>query len=447
MTRAIRRSVALGGILSILAPVAIPSPSRAASIAPKSIDSSLEYGQNFGIRVAFVDDCDRDGIADILISAPTAGFGTGASGFGRIYLVSGKTLKMLRAFDGTQLTGRSLAVAAPDGVDESRFAFTDASAVFTMGVSLTAKAETWFARDVERYTQVFSVSTCRSIAPWNDSFAIARQKLQLGGKGATELLVLGFHPGESKPVLQRADAGALCCNSIAVLCRGNEPPEASIVLLGEPGVHPRKDIGKVIAYHADGTSKEPLYTCASNVEGDRYGFCVCAIADVDGDGVDDALIGAPGCDEAHNFREKPHCAVRGRFDVISGTTGKSLATRAVASASEFGTAAVLLDTRCEDGSRNVALAAFAGPFTTGFVEICSSKTLRPFRKLNAPGGEFFGAALATGRDLDGDGQWELLVSGTSPISEDEAEGVVFVVYSRDSSMKTINPLSPEFQKK
>ena len=44
----------------------------------------------------------------------------------------------------------------------------------------------------------------------------------------------------------------------------------------------------------DGPSKEPAWSVEGTIEGDRLGFCVAAAGDVNGDGFDDVLIGAPG---------------------------------------------------------------------------------------------------------------------------------------------------------
>lgn len=147
-----------------------------------------------------------------------------------------------------------------------------------------------------------------------------------------------------------------------------------------------------------------LYTFHGTYAGDLFGTSVSGAGDVDGDGWDDVIIGAPGADLGG--------IDRGYAVVYSGRTGTSLfVLTGVTDLDEFGYAVTALDDVNGDGFADVAIAApqrnsygagylgvFLGP--SGTVHQGSAGTLP---------GDDYGVFLDRAPDVDGDGIDDLVI--------------------------------------
>ncbi|MCC7171353.1 MAG: IPT/TIG domain-containing protein [Planctomycetes bacterium] len=98
--------------------------------------------------------------------------------------------------------------------------------------------------------------------------------------------------------------------SIACLLPGDLNADGVVdAVVGFPGSGGR---GRVTAY--SGTNGSPLWTCVGEFDGDAFGAALAALPDVDGDGIVDLCVGAPGADE-------PDAIDAGAIHVIAGTSG------------------------------------------------------------------------------------------------------------------------------
>jgi hypothetical protein len=137
-----------------------------------------------------------------------------------------------------------------------------------------------------------------------------------------------------------------------------------------------------------------LDSVAPGAPADGFGTSVCAVGDVDGDGIGDAAIGAP-------YRAN-HGAIVGDVELRSGADDHLIATLAAPpNRSAFGSALAA----ATDASGHLFLAVSAPTFLAGGVVEIHDLTLGT-TTLTVPadaGAGFFGTALACLGDVDGDG--------------------------------------------
>src|SRR5262245_15153923 len=149
------------------------------------------------------------------------------------------------------------------------------------------------------------------------------------------------------------------------------------------------------------------------VPGDDYGLTLAAVGDVNGDGVPDLAIAAPAL--ASTASTGPLPSVR----IVSGSDGATLVTMTGAGDDQFGAALAAAGDVDLDGIVDVLLGAPGNPGDVDFVQLRSGAdghVLRTFSGLSGiDSADQFGAAVAGGRDADGDGVPDVLVGapGTS----------------------------------
>ncbi len=140
-----------------------------------------------------------------------------------------------------------------------------------------------------------------------------------------------------------------------------------------------------------------------------FGSALLALPDLDGDGVGDILVGAPESEGPAG----PDC---GAVILYSGATGAVIRTSFGAAADDFlGRSLAPAGDLDHDGvPDSLSGATEAGPYshsiTTGRAVVLSGRTGAPILHLAPPSGaRSFGAAVAGGVDVDGDGDADLLI--------------------------------------
>jgi len=211
-----------------------------------------ENDGQFGRAVAGVDDVDGDGYADVIVGAPQEGLVNATSG-GRAYLFSGNTGSLLATF------------TSPSPADFGRFgsALAGLGDVSGDGVpDVLVGAEQEGAEGGGR-AHVFS------------------------GADGTVLYSLDSPNSESGGAFGGAVAG------LSGSVDGDDTPDLIVGARGET-VDGATRAGRAYLFSgSDGTLIEPLQSPNSG-QGGFFGIAVASVADGNGDGVPDALVGADG---------------------------------------------------------------------------------------------------------------------------------------------------------
>ncbi|RMH04463.1 MAG: hypothetical protein D6702_03140 [Planctomycetota bacterium] len=144
---------------------------------------------------------------------------------------------------------------------------------------------------------------------------------------------------------------------------------------------------------------------------DRFGECLAAPGDLDGDGVADLLIGAPNDDW-----QGPGA---GAVYVFSGATGARLQVQFGTDPWDlFGTSACGVGDLDGDGRDDFAVGApraDAGGTDAGAVRVVSGRTGAVLLRLDGQAGQVLGLALGGPADFDGDGLPDLAVGGVEEL--------------------------------
>ncbi|TAJ18106.1 MAG: hypothetical protein EPO68_08390, partial [Planctomycetota bacterium] len=142
-------------------------------------------------------------------------------------------------------------------------------------------------------------------------------------------------------------------------------------------------------------------TLSGAAPGDSLGTALAPVPDLDGDGVADLLIGAPGTDGV--------ALDGGSVLLCSGANGATLRTWHGATTGELGRSFAAVADRDGDGLADVALGAPEFGAKAGRVTIVSSASGLVLATLDGAPSSRYGYALADGGDLNLDGRRDLLI--------------------------------------
>lgn len=147
-----------------------------------------------------------------------------------------------------------------------------------------------------------------------------------------------------------------------------------------------------------------IRTLEGEREGDRFGWALAALPDVDGDALPDLLVGAPYAGTTS----------QGRVYVISAGTGAVLKVIEGKQAGEqFGSALAGVGDRNGDGVVDYVIGAPGHAQSRGRADLVSGATGTVLASVAGSGtGEQFGFTVTSLPDLDGDGRTEIGVSAT-----------------------------------
>jgi hypothetical protein len=336
---------------------------------------------NFGQSMAPVGDMDGDGFNDMAVGAP----GWSANK-GSISIHSG--------LDGSPIAGKS------PGQASARFGATMINIGDVTGDGL-------------------------------DELLIGAPGSNLGGIGAGSVFVYSYVTNTFAYAIHGSQAGEALGTSVGFMgdSDGDGFPE---LLVGSPnatvGGSPNTGLVQVFS----GASGQPLLALEGMQAGEMFGSSVSSTSDVDGDGVDEIIVGAP-------FRSLLLILndLVGSADVISGATGATVKSfYGDTIGSEFGTSVLGLGDQDGDGLGDIAVGAPAAEGETGMVRICSPAKFEVIETLSGlfPM-ERFGHVLATVGDITGDGLANFAV-GT------EAQTIGSVTVYRISDLKNIYRFEP-----
>lgn len=239
----------------------------------------------FGLAVITVEDADGDGLRDILIGAPSAPVG-GQPEVGRVDLYSSASpFNLIRSWNG--------------GAAEAGYGHTLLDLGDVTGDGLTefvASAPEWYS----------SSSFLEAGRIWVHQLHVAQ--------GAGSLVYEAF--GDQYPGTFNIESFGAALETLGDV-NGDGFPDLAV---GAPGPVPVT----VFVYNSghlfilDGTNGDLIYDLDEGENGDAFGFSLARVQDVDGDNVDDILVGSPlagGVPEAYDA---------GEAELYSGRTGDEL---------------------------------------------------------------------------------------------------------------------------
>jgi hypothetical protein len=184
--------------------------------------------------------------------------------------------------------------------------------------------------------------------------------------------------------------------------------------------------GQVIVF--DGADGSFLYSVAGEAEGDAFGRALGGAGDVDGDGLPDLVVGAPGADPAGNGS--------GRVRVLRGLDGAVLwSADGGASFDGLGASVAGAGDVNGDGRDDVIAGAPGADGNTGYARVYSGvggAVLWTFPG-DAPG-DRAGAAVAGVGDLDGDGRDDVAVGFPGSGARTAGGGRVVVFSGADGAL-------------
>ena len=349
----------------------------------------------FGCALAAVGDVDGDGVPDLAVGERAAdGDFDGPNGFGppqnvgRVFLVSGATLAVIRPLNDPDYQMPTL----------DKFAGQLGSSVAAAG-DLNGDGVPDIIAGVPHFSFVDLQAFIKIIS--------SGKAYVFSGKDGTVLLTL-TPPGPE----ENARAGF----SVAGLGDINSDGKPDFVI-GAPGKNigtgeaGKADVGVAYFYSgADGSLIRTLSDPDSTPDA-RFGYAVANAGDVDGDGVSDSLIGAPGKAQVFVFSGKAGLLL---FTISSPVKEKR---------NSFGSAVAGGKDFDNDGKPDFVVGAPLLKNSQGGVFIFKGRNGKLLRKLrnSAPqNSSQFGASVAAIDDMPGDGRPDIAVG----VPDQDVNGLV-----------------------
>lgn len=345
-----------------------------------------------------ISDLDGDGIGDLIAGAPQE---SPAATFaaGRVVAVSGATDDPLWTLDGEEILGNlGGALAGTGDIDgdggEDLLVGAPGESSASGRIRLVSGRTGAILAEVvgepgERLGSALAMLGDRNLDGDVEALAGAPE----ADSGAGRVIVLEL-PGlqELERLAGRAGEGL----GSAVASPGDVDDDGHADAIATAS---RSGPGRVVLWPAAGSVLER----AGRMDGDRFGGSVAAGADVDGDGVGDILVGAPGDSSAGTSA--------GRVELLSGRLWTPLRQwLGDAAGDEFGAAVAFAADVDVDGVVDLHLGAPGAAADAGSVELRSGATGELLGAFDgASGAGRFGESLAGGRDAGGDAFDDLLV--------------------------------------
>lgn len=316
------------------------------------------HGDEFGVALAPVHDFDHDGRTDLLIGSP----------------------------GWSNDRGRAVIVSTTSGAQLWQSNGATTGAAFGTAVARIGFCNNDFARD-------FAIG-----APNEDYGGLSNRGTVRLYNGATGAAIRTYSPAYSDLYFGRSIAGEFDWDGDGV----------DDLVVGAPLANINGSIwrGWVTVY--SGSSGVLLANWVGAASGERYGHSVAGLGDINGDGYDEVLIGAPYADVAGTNS--------GRVEIRSSSQASALRTHAGATGELMGYAVAAVSDADYDNRPDYAVGGpeFAfGATERGIVRVFSGIGGGAFGTAAGNVGSFFGRAIASVGDVNNDGFGDLLVGAST----------------------------------
>jgi hypothetical protein len=385
-------------------------------------------GDQFGWIGRNVGDCDRDGVSDLVLTAPTKAIGGPAAG--RAYVHSGKSGALLFALDGEPgdlLGWGSEGAGDVDGDGAADVIVGAPGALAGRGrVSVHSGKDGSLLRSLEG--EAAGDAFGRKVSGAGDVDGDGYADLLIGADGADALGMTDagrayLHSGATGELLYVFD-GEQAGDRFGVALCGRAVGDASLIAIGAADAGPKRG-GRVYVFRYSKGEPEWLYAFDADETGVALGAMFLSILDdVDGDGHPDVY--------ASDWQNGAKGNATGRIYVLSGRDGELLLTLTGEHAGDgFGIGTSEIGDVDGDGRADLLIGAWQSAEGAPSGGKCTLHSGRDGAILGAwvatVANETFGFDTTGLGDVDGDGATDFLITNAWSEIHGKQTGRAFVV--------------------